>query len=320
MFSTRDGTPWEPSYIVAIDGEKCIGCGRCYKVCSRDVMHLMGVNEDDELVACAAGRRRRGIRAQGDGARQSRQLHRLRLCSPRMPEGLPDACEGERAGRGVRGDPWTFRASRDHPDGRTGDLPDADGQQQRRMRRSSRNATLTATSSLVCLRWRRWRRGRSASVSGSVATILRPLSNAGFPICAALCPAWLRAGRRDGGRRDRDGARPFACPPLDTRRRQPLACRHDCASGDGTEPFVGRPRSARPLRVVAPACPPFCAAGRPQHQEYALEAIFLSYFVRGRRPRHVFDPGLLVVRRFRYSVSATRAALAGLLNRRRRLL
>jgi len=52
MFSTRNGTPWEPSYIVAIDGEKCIGCGRCYKVCSRDVMHLMGVNEDDELVAC----------------------------------------------------------------------------------------------------------------------------------------------------------------------------------------------------------------------------------------------------------------------------
>ena len=31
MFSTRDGTPWEPSYLVAIDGEKCIGCGRCYQ-------------------------------------------------------------------------------------------------------------------------------------------------------------------------------------------------------------------------------------------------------------------------------------------------
>ena len=24
---------------------KCIGCGRCYKVCSRDVMHLHGVDE-----------------------------------------------------------------------------------------------------------------------------------------------------------------------------------------------------------------------------------------------------------------------------------
>ena len=53
MFTTRDGTPWEPAYITAIDGNKCIGCGRCYKVCARDVMHLMGVNDDDELVACA---------------------------------------------------------------------------------------------------------------------------------------------------------------------------------------------------------------------------------------------------------------------------
>ena len=52
MFSTRDGKPWEPTYLTNINGEKCIGCGRCHKVCSRDVMHLMGVNEDDELVPC----------------------------------------------------------------------------------------------------------------------------------------------------------------------------------------------------------------------------------------------------------------------------
>jgi Nif-specific ferredoxin III len=53
MFSTRDGTAWQPAYLVEINGEKCIGCGRCYKVCSRDVMHLMGVDEDDQLVACS---------------------------------------------------------------------------------------------------------------------------------------------------------------------------------------------------------------------------------------------------------------------------
>jgi Nif-specific ferredoxin III len=52
MFTTRDGTPWEPAYLIAIDGERCIGCGRCYKVCAREVMRLMGVNEDDELIAC----------------------------------------------------------------------------------------------------------------------------------------------------------------------------------------------------------------------------------------------------------------------------
>lgn len=54
MFSTRSGVPWEPEYLVSINGDKCIGCGRCYKVCSRDVMHLMGVDDGGNLVACAA--------------------------------------------------------------------------------------------------------------------------------------------------------------------------------------------------------------------------------------------------------------------------
>lgn len=54
MFTSRDGTPWEPSYLVAINGKTCIGCGRCFKVCAREVMHLMGINEDEELVPCAA--------------------------------------------------------------------------------------------------------------------------------------------------------------------------------------------------------------------------------------------------------------------------
>ncbi len=47
MFSTRDGTPWEPEYLVAINGTTCIGCGRCFKVCGRDVMQLWGVNEEE---------------------------------------------------------------------------------------------------------------------------------------------------------------------------------------------------------------------------------------------------------------------------------
>jgi Nif-specific ferredoxin III len=50
IYATRSGTPWEPSYITAIDGKTCIGCGRCYKVCSRDVMHLYGLNEDGEVL------------------------------------------------------------------------------------------------------------------------------------------------------------------------------------------------------------------------------------------------------------------------------
>lgn len=47
---TRDGTPWEPMYLDAIDAETCIGCGRCFKVCAQNVLKMMGVDEDDNLV------------------------------------------------------------------------------------------------------------------------------------------------------------------------------------------------------------------------------------------------------------------------------
>lgn len=47
----RDGTPWQPMFIEEINGETCIGCGRCFKVCTHDVLAMMGMTEDDELVA-----------------------------------------------------------------------------------------------------------------------------------------------------------------------------------------------------------------------------------------------------------------------------
>ncbi|MFC7331607.1 ferredoxin III, nif-specific [Rhodocista pekingensis] len=50
VFLTRGGAPWTPAYLLSIDQTKCIGCGRCFKVCSRAVMSLKGVTEDDELV------------------------------------------------------------------------------------------------------------------------------------------------------------------------------------------------------------------------------------------------------------------------------
>jgi Nif-specific ferredoxin III len=46
----RDGTPWQPSYLLSIDPETCIGCGRCFKVCGNSVMTLMGITEDGDLV------------------------------------------------------------------------------------------------------------------------------------------------------------------------------------------------------------------------------------------------------------------------------
>ncbi|MEO5374098.1 MAG: ferredoxin III, nif-specific [Alphaproteobacteria bacterium] len=47
---TRDGTPWEPRYLEEIDARKCIGCGRCFKVCGQAVMTLMGVTEDGDYL------------------------------------------------------------------------------------------------------------------------------------------------------------------------------------------------------------------------------------------------------------------------------
>lgn len=47
---SRDGRTWSPDYLLAIDAETCIGCGRCFKVCGRAVMSLRGVTEDGDLV------------------------------------------------------------------------------------------------------------------------------------------------------------------------------------------------------------------------------------------------------------------------------
>jgi Nif-specific ferredoxin III len=48
--ATRDGRDWRPDYLVAIDPAKCIGCGRCYKVCGREVMTLKGINDEGEII------------------------------------------------------------------------------------------------------------------------------------------------------------------------------------------------------------------------------------------------------------------------------
>ncbi len=47
---TRGGEAFTPEFLMAIDPEKCIGCGRCYKVCGRDVMTLMGVTDEGMIV------------------------------------------------------------------------------------------------------------------------------------------------------------------------------------------------------------------------------------------------------------------------------
>lgn len=45
---TYGGTTWTPSFVTDINQRSCIGCGRCFKVCPRDVFDLV---ERDEVLA-----------------------------------------------------------------------------------------------------------------------------------------------------------------------------------------------------------------------------------------------------------------------------
>jgi Nif-specific ferredoxin III len=44
------GATWTPTFVVSLNEEKCIGCGRCFKSCSRGVLELVGLNADGDYV------------------------------------------------------------------------------------------------------------------------------------------------------------------------------------------------------------------------------------------------------------------------------
>jgi Nif-specific ferredoxin III len=46
-----DGRSWVPKFVKSINQDKCIGCGRCFRVCGRDVLQLVGIAEDGEVIA-----------------------------------------------------------------------------------------------------------------------------------------------------------------------------------------------------------------------------------------------------------------------------
>ncbi len=50
---TRGGTEWVPEFVTALNPNTCIGCGRCYKVCPRDVFELVDraevLDNDDDM-------------------------------------------------------------------------------------------------------------------------------------------------------------------------------------------------------------------------------------------------------------------------------
>jgi Nif-specific ferredoxin III len=45
---TRGGSEWLPEFVSALNQEKCIGCGRCFKVCPRNVLDLVERELDDD--------------------------------------------------------------------------------------------------------------------------------------------------------------------------------------------------------------------------------------------------------------------------------
>ncbi len=86
---TRGGVEWTPAFIVTLNQQKCIGCGRCYKVCPRSVFELIDrddldldedLDSDDEFDDEAPGM----VMNLKDRAR----LHRLRGLLARLSQGL----------------------------------------------------------------------------------------------------------------------------------------------------------------------------------------------------------------------------------------
>jgi len=45
------GRVWTPHFVQTLNSERCIGCGRCYRVCGREVFQLVGLTEDGERLA-----------------------------------------------------------------------------------------------------------------------------------------------------------------------------------------------------------------------------------------------------------------------------
>lgn len=45
---TRGGASWTPTFLVELNQQTCIGCGRCYKVCPRSVFDLIEREADDD--------------------------------------------------------------------------------------------------------------------------------------------------------------------------------------------------------------------------------------------------------------------------------
>jgi Nif-specific ferredoxin III len=44
---TKGGGTWTPEFIMSINNDSCIGCGRCYKACHFSILTLHEDDDDD---------------------------------------------------------------------------------------------------------------------------------------------------------------------------------------------------------------------------------------------------------------------------------
>jgi Nif-specific ferredoxin III len=44
---TRGKKEWTPHFVKNIDDEKCIGCGRCFKICAHEVLGPRDTDEEE---------------------------------------------------------------------------------------------------------------------------------------------------------------------------------------------------------------------------------------------------------------------------------
>ena len=45
-----NGHAWTPRFVQTLNETRCIGCGRCYRVCGRAVFELVGLTEEGERI------------------------------------------------------------------------------------------------------------------------------------------------------------------------------------------------------------------------------------------------------------------------------
>jgi Nif-specific ferredoxin III len=45
---TQGGERWIPNFIASLQDKKCVGCGRCYKVCGRNVFFMRELDDEDD--------------------------------------------------------------------------------------------------------------------------------------------------------------------------------------------------------------------------------------------------------------------------------